>query len=66
MERVRLKSLTTPSKGSVQITTRNSAGEEVNRIIGPEDVKRRLLLGRLGNVADAVWMCVTCIVDIQS
>lgn len=56
MERVRLKSASTPSKGSVQITSRNSEGEEVQRTLGPEDVKRRLLLGRLGNVADAVWM----------
>lgn len=56
MERVRLKSLNTPSKGSVQITSRNAEGEEVSRTIGPEDVKRRLLLGRLSGVAEAVWM----------
>lgn len=58
MERVRLKSMNTPSKGAVQVLTRNSEGEEFVRTIGQEDVKKRLLLGRLPNVAEAVWMFV--------
>lgn len=59
LERIRLKSLTgTPKKvdGSVQIKQKGLDGTEVEKTIGPEEVRRRLLLGRLPGVADAIWM----------
>ncbi|KAF8331500.1 uncharacterized protein EI90DRAFT_3058103 [Cantharellus anzutake] len=56
-ERIRRKSLNTPSKGSVVIKTRDSfSGVETTRTITPEELKRRLVLGRLNSVADSVWM----------
>lgn len=61
LERIRLKSLSaTPKKaeGSVQIVQKGVDGVEVERTIGPEEVRRRLLLGRLPGVAEAIWMCV--------
>jgi hypothetical protein len=58
IERVRLKSLnSTPTvKGSMQIKMRTANGAEIDLTIGPEEVQRRLLLGRLPSVAEAIWM----------
>ena len=66
-ERVRLKSLTTPSKsakGSIEITVRSADGKESIREIGASEIKRRCLLGRLGGVAEAVWMSVVFVSDL--
>ncbi|KAF8293630.1 hypothetical protein DL93DRAFT_2091901, partial [Clavulina sp. PMI_390] len=58
-ERLMQKSQNTPTKGGLQVTSKNADGDEVVHMLAQEDVKRRLLLGRLPDVAQAVWMLFT-------
>ncbi|KDQ16745.1 hypothetical protein BOTBODRAFT_53832 [Botryobasidium botryosum FD-172 SS1] len=56
-ERMRARELATPTKGSMEVRTGvNSSGEEQTKMVGPDELRRRTLLGRLGGVAEAVFM----------
>lgn len=60
-ERIRLKSLTsTPVKGAKPAEL--AGGSAMTRVqlqkMTQDELRRRVLLGRLGGVAESVWMCV--------
>ncbi|KAI0068925.1 hypothetical protein BV25DRAFT_1986481 [Artomyces pyxidatus] len=56
-ERIRQKSITsTPTKSSSSNTPVGSATRDQLRKLGQEEMRRRVLLGRLGGVAESVWM----------